>query len=167
MKKILLLVATLATTTAFANHSFSVCYHNLTNETIMYNNSDINHNWANPGELVGEGKVAPNETKCFKNITDETMFSADYITFTIYKSEGENQFNRWVGIVNPGFTKPYVIAQDSVSTDKKEAKLKDHNNSGRDRYMLHIFINQDGKFTYSNNDDPKNPDGLITPYKFK
>ena len=167
MKKLLVSIVALTATSAFANHSFSVCYHNLTNDKIMYNNSGINHNWANPGELVGSGEVAAHETKCFKNITDETMLSADYITFTIFKTEGDNQFNRWVGIVNPGFTKPYVIAQGSVSTDKKEAKLTDHQQTGRDRYMLHIFINQDGTFGYSNNDDPKNANGIITPVKYK
>lgn len=165
MKKILFLIAALSATSAFAEHRFTVCYHNLSSTPVSYINDGISHKWKSRGELVGTGQVEPGATKCFAKIADETMFSTDYITFTLGKSEGDKTYTRWIGIANSGFARPFLFAQDAVET--KTGKLKDNTADGKDNYELHIFINQDGSFLYSNSKDPKDSENILTPRKFK
>lgn len=165
MKKVLLAIAALSASSAWAEHIFTVCYHNMSSTPVSYINDGVSHKWKNRGELVGSGQVAPNETKCFGKIRDETMFSTDYITFTLGKDEGEKTYTRWVGIANGGFSKPFVFAQDAVET--KTGKLLDNTNDGKDNYELHIYVRNDGTFMYSNSKDPSNTDLVITPRKFK
>ncbi|MBP9743121.1 MAG: hypothetical protein KBD37_07185, partial [Burkholderiales bacterium] len=125
----------------------------------------VSHKWKSRGELVGTGEVASGASKCFKKINDETMFSTDYITFTLGKEDGNKTYTHWVGIANPGFSKPYVIAQDAIETNT--GKLKDHTSDGHDNFELNIFIKNDGTFLYSNSRNPDDTDNVITPRKFK
>ncbi len=163
-KKIILVLAFFASNQAFAERIFTVCYHNLSATPVEYINNGISHKWKSRGELVGSGSVAGNATKCFKNIKDETIFSKDYITFTLGKDEGGENYTRFIGIVDSGFSKPYVFAQDAVDTNT--GKLSDNVSSGKDSYELHIFIKKDGNFIYSNSKDISKTDAYITPRKF-
>lgn len=165
MKKILFALAALSASSAWAEHVFTVCYHNLSSTPVSYINDGVSHKWKSRGQLSGSGQVAPNETKCFGSIKDETMFTTHYITFTLGKDEGTKTYTRWVGIANPGFSKPFIFAQDAVET--KTGKLVDNTNDGKDNYELNIFIKEDGTFLYSNSKDPSNTDAVLTPRKFK
>lgn len=157
MKKILLIIlAMCASYTVFAEHIFKVCYINQTNAAVQYLNDGISRKWKSRGELVGRGDVAPGETKCFGNIRDETIFSSDMITFTLN--------HKWFGIINPGFSRPYVISQDA--TEKKSGKLTDTTDDGRDNYSLYIFVVQDGEFVFSTSKDIKDQSSIIKPRKF-
>ncbi len=164
-KKIILVLAFFASSQAFAERIFTVCYHNLSSTPVEYINDGVSHKWKSRGELVGTGLVAAKETKCFKNIKDETIFSTDYITFTLGKNEGDQTYTRFVGIVDGAMTKPYVFAQDAVDTNT--GKLADNVRTGKDSYELHIFIKNDGSFVYSNSKDFSQTDAYITPRKFK
>ena len=164
-KRFILLLAFLGTANAFAERVFTVCYHNLSSTPVEYINDGVSHKWKSRGQLVGSGAVAPKETKCFKDIKDETIFSTDYITFTLGKDEGNQTYTRWVGIVDGAVTKPYVIAQNVVDTNT--GKLADNVDSGKDSYELHIFVKNDGTFIYSNSKDINDTDAYITPRKFK
>ena len=164
-KKIIVVMAFFASGSAFAEHVFTVCYHNLSSTPVEYINDGVSHNWKSRGELVGSGLVAAKETKCFKNIKDETIFSTHYITFTLGKDEGPQIYTRFVGIGHGAMTKPYVFAQDAVDTNT--GKLADKVSTGKDSYELHIFIKNDGSFVYSNSKDFNQTDAYITPRKFK
>ncbi len=164
-KKILVAIAALTASSAWAEHIFTICYHNLSTSPVSYINDGVSHKWKSRGELTGSGEVAPKETKCFSKIKDETLFTTHYITFTLGKDEGEKTYTRWVGIANSGFSKPFVFAQDAVET--KTGKLADNKSNGKDNFELNIFIKSDGTFTYSNSKDINNTDAIITPRKFK
>ena len=164
-KGLFIALATLSATSAWADHRYTVCYHNQTNSPIYYINDGISHKWENRGELVGSGQVAANADKCFGGIIDETMFSTDYITFTLGKEEGNNTYTRWVGIVQPAFGKAYVIAQGATVTNG--GKLVDNTSSGKDTHELHVFVKQDGNIIYSNSKDFKDTAAYIEPRFFK
>ncbi len=165
LKKLLLVLVILGSTPAWAEHMFTVCYHNLSSTPVSYINDGVSHKWKNRGELVGTGQVAPSQTKCFSNIKDETIFTTHYITFTLGKDEGDKTYTRWVGIAHGAFSKPFVFAQDATETNT--GKLIDNKSSGKDSYQVHIFINNDGSFLYSNSKDPNDADAAIIPRKFK
>ena len=165
MKKILLALAALSASSAWAEHVFTVCYHNISTTPVSYINDGVSHKWKSRGELAGSGQVAPNETKCFTNIKDETLFTTHYITFTLGKDDGSKSYTRWIGIADPGFSKPFIFAQDAVET--KTGKLSDNTSDGKDNFELNIFVKSDGSFVYSNSKDINNTDAIITPRKFK
>ncbi len=150
---------------SFAGHYFKVCYHNQTSSVVYYINDGISHKWQKRGELVGSGQIAANSEKCFGDIKDETMFSTDYITFTLGRSNGKKTYTNWTGIVVPAFSKPYVIAQNA--TAKKGGVLYDNTSDGHNNYQLHIFIEPDGKIIYSNSGDFTDTSSYITPRFFK
>jgi hypothetical protein len=104
-----------------------------------------------PWRIIGAG-----ETKCFGNIKDETMFSTDMITFYVN--------NKWFGIVNPAFSRPYVISQDAV--EKKGGKLTDNTKNGHDDYSLYINVMADGSFVLSNSPDQDDQTQVIQARKF-
>ena len=157
MKKIMFLMLMMgASCTAFAEHIFRVCYINKTTGSVPYLNDGISRKWKSRGELVGSGDLAPGEKKCFGNIKDETVFATDMITFTLN--------HKWFGIMNPGFSRPYVIAQDA--TEKKGGKLNDNTDDGRDNYKLYIFVMQDGSFVLSTNKDINDETSIIKARKF-
>lgn len=157
MKKLLIfLIAVSCSYSAFAEHIFKVCYVNQSAGTVPYINNGLSRKWKNRGELVGNGELKPGETKCFGNITDETMFSTDMITFYLN--------NKWFGIVNPAFSRPYIISQDA--TEKKGGKLSDSTKDGRDNYSLYINVMTDGSFVLSNTDDQKDQSQIVVPRKF-
>ncbi len=164
-KKAMLVLVFFVSTEAFAERMFKVCYHNLSSTPVEYINDGVSHKWKSRGELVGTGAVAAKATKCFKGIKDETIFSTDYITFTLGKDDGSQNYTRFVGIVDGAMTKPYIFAQDAV--DNNTGKLADNVNMGKDSYELHIFIKNDGSFIYSNSKDFNETDAYITPRKFK
>lgn len=164
-KKLLLLLAFLGLTQAFAERIFTVCYHNLSSTPVVYINDGVSHKWKSRGTLVGTGSVAPKATKCFKDIKDETIFSTDYITFTLGKDKGSQTYTRYVGIVDGAITKPYVFSQNAVDTNT--GKLADNKDTGKDSYELHIFVKNDGTFVYSNSKDISDTEAYITPRKFK
>lgn len=157
MKKVILLLGALsASYCAFAEHVFKVCYVNQSASTVPYINNGISRKWKSRGELVGSGQLTPGEKKCFGNIKDETMFSSDMITFYLN--------NKWFGIINPGFSHPYVISQDA--TMKKGGKLVDNTKNGRDNYDLYIFVMKDGSFILSSSENITDPSNIIQPRKF-
>ena len=158
MKKLLLVCAFLSTSLpAFAKHLFTVCYVNKSSNNISYINNGISRKWKERGELVGDGTITPGQSKCFGKMMDETVFSSDIITFYVN--------NKWFGIVNPGFAKPYVIAQDA--TAKSGGKLIDNTNDGVDNYSLYINVMPDNSFLLSNVQDSSDIANLITPRRFK
>ena len=165
MKKVLFALAALSTSSAWAEHVFTVCYHNLSSTSLGYINDGVSHKWKSRGELVGTGSVAPKQTKCFSDIRDETIFSTDYITFTLGKDQGSKTYSRWVGIADGAMTSPFVFSQDAVET--KTGKLADNQSTGKDSYELHIFAKNDGTFVYSNSKDIEDTDAVVTPRKFK
>lgn len=154
------MIATIACHFANAKHHFSICYHNQTNSNISYNNDGISKKWLHRGELVGSGVLNSRQSKCFAGIEDETVFSFDYITFYIN--------GKWIGVVNTGFKKPYVVTQDAVSTSSKDGKLPHAIISGKDIYTLNIHIvNKDGGVILSGDSNPKMIASYITPRVFK
>jgi hypothetical protein len=164
--KILMFVTLiLCSISAFAKHNFTVCIHNNTTNQISYDNNGLKHKWKENGQLVGTGTISTNTIKCFGGIADETLFSKDYITFNINTQTGGTSNTHWVGIVNPGFSAPYLVAQDA--TNKKGGKLTDHTASGKDVFALHVFVNQDGTFNYSNSEDINDASNKIEPRKLK
>lgn len=169
--KIQALFVTLAicgTTSAWADHRYTVCYHNQTNSAIYYINDGISHKWKTRGEFVGSGEIKANTDKCFGGIADETMFSTDYITFTLGKEAEDGSgttYTRWGGIVHPAFSKSYVIAQNATAT--KGGKLTDNTSSGKDTYELHVFVTPGNKIIYSNSSDFKDTSQYIEPRFFK
>lgn len=154
-KLILVLIALFLSYGAFAEHFFKVCYINKTEGTVPYVNSGISRSWKNRGELVGNGSLAAGETKCFDQIKDETILLKHWITFTVN--------NKWFGIVNWTFSRPYTIAQDS--TEKSGGKLYDATNDGRDNYELHIFVMKDS-FVLRTGKDDTDPSNIIKPRKY-
>lgn len=142
---------------AFAKHLFNICYVNKSNANISYINNGISHKWKERGELVGDGSVTPGQTKCFGKIMDETIFSSDILTFYVN--------NKWFGIVNSGFSKPYVIAQDA--TEKSGGKLLDNTNDGIDNFSLYINVMPDNSFLLSNVADTTDLANIVVPRKFK
>lgn len=165
-KKTLLAIAACgAVSTAFADHNFTVCYHNQTPTPIYYINDGISHKWKTRGELIGSGQVDGNSSKCFARISDETMFSTDYITFTLGKEDGNNTYTRWVGIVVPAFAKPYVIAQSATAT--KGGIMLDNTKDGKDNYQLHLFVEPDGTLVFSGSSDFKDTSSYLEPRFFK
>jgi len=159
MKKLFTCFIALGVTSAsWADHTFKVCYYNQTNAIIPYNNEGLSHKWKSRGELVSNGFINPKENKCFGKIVDETMLFTDYITFSVA--------NKWIGIVNPGLAKPYIIAQDAKA--KKGGKLTDDTKDGKDNYMLNIFVTENG-LIYNNGHDPRDQcqNDIIIPRKFK
>ena len=164
MKRILLVLTMLIATSVWAEHIFKVCYHNLSDDTLYYINEGPSHKWNNRGELVGNGVLKAKEERCFGNITDETIFSSDYITFTVGKEHGDKVKTKWVGIANTAFTMPYVFVQDS--TERTGGKLLDDTNDGKDNYELHIFVNNDGNIIFSNSSNLEDTDKIIKPRKF-
>ena len=148
----------IASGTAFAKHNFVVCYYNQTNTVVPYNNDGISKKWLTRGELVGSGTLNAGQSKCFSGIADETIFSSDYITFSVA--------NKWVGIVNAGFKKPYAIAQDATATTN--GKIPHAVIKGHDTYSLNIHImNDNGEIILSKSSDPKVTSDYIIPRKFK
>ena len=150
---------------AVANHKFTVCYHNNTANSVLYDNDGITHKWKNRGQLVGSGELATGATKCFGNIVDETIFSTDYLTFSIEEKLNNVSKTRWIGIANSGFSRPYIVAQDAKST--KNGKLVDHKVDGNDNYVLHVFLQPDGSIVYSNVDSVTDTSAQITPRLLK
>jgi hypothetical protein len=159
LKKILVICVTVfISSAALAEHFFTVCYINYSNKAVGYNNSGYERKWKNRGELIGTGVLGFNETKCFKKISDETIFSTDMMSFTV---DGE-----WFGIVNPGFSHPYVVASYATAdTKKKQSKLIDNTKDGRDNYQLYVHIMQDKTFVLSNSADVTDSSQIIKPYK--
>ncbi len=158
IKTTLTVLMTLFASTTFAKHHFNVCLYNQTDTKIPYNNEGISKKWLSRGELVGAGLLNAKEHKCFHNIEDETIFSLDYITFTVA--------GKWLGIVNSGFKKPYLITQDAVAT--KGGQIPHYIIKGKDYYNLNIHImNATGEMIYSANDDYTVANEHITPRKFK
>ncbi len=158
MKKLLLICAGVCLSlNVFAAHVFTVCYANQSKSNISYINNGISHKWEKRGELVGNGDVSPGQTKCFGNIIDETIFSSDILTFYVN--------NRWFGIVNPGFSRPYVIAE--YATAKRGGKLTDNTSDGVDNYALYINVMPDGSFVLSNVKDVTDQANIIVPRRFK
>jgi hypothetical protein len=158
MKKLsAVLISLVVASNAFAKHYFNVCYMNWTKAPITYNNNTPTLKWADRAELLGSGTIEPNTNKCFLAV-DETIFSTDYATFYVD--------NKWYGVVNSGFRKPYAIAQDATSTDKKAAKLGQKVDATKhDQYYLYVHVTNDGT-KLSKSEDPKDTDSYITPAKF-
>jgi hypothetical protein len=157
MKKILVALLSMSISCyAFAEHVFKVCYVNKSESSVHYINDGISHKWKSRGELIGNGKLAVGETKCFANIKDETIFSSDMITFTIN--------NKWFGIVNPGFARPYVISQDA--TEKKGGKLVAIKSEFKDSYPLYVFIMNNGIFILRTSENADDDSSIIYPRRF-
>lgn len=153
MKKslLLVLVSTAISGTAFAIHNFNICYYNNTNHAITYNNDGVLHKWKHKGTLEGSGTIAANEHKCFV-ASDETIFTSHYKTFYVN--------NKWYGIVNPGFSKPYVVSQGATNTSG--AKLEEEHGSAEDNYNLSLLVSDTG-VSILNSSDPKSSGPFITP----
>ncbi len=157
MKKSLIVLMSIVASASWAKHYFNVCYYNLGTKTAKYNNDGITRNWKDRGTLFGAGDIKAGQNKCFQ-ASDETMFLTHYVTFYVN--------NKWVGIVNPGFSKAYAIGQDAVA--KKGGKLGNNvDNSGHDQYSLNILIMGDGTNILSSASDPKDSASYITPRMFK
>lgn len=162
MKKILLFLACLTSSIySFAAHHFTVCLHNETNNTVSYNNNGISHKWKSRGELTKTGNILSNSQKCFSDVTDETIFTTHYITFTFN--------NTWFGIANPSsFSRPYVIAQ--YATNTKGGKIPFKIENGKDKFVVHIHaVNKHPGFVITSSGNINDTDSLniITPRKFK
>ena len=157
MKKSLLVLLVAASSLASAKHYFNICYYNWSKSPVTYNNEGITHKWKDRGTLVGSGTIMPEQNKCFQ-ASDETMFITHYITFYVN--------NTWFGATDPGFTKPYAIAQQATAT--KGGKLANHvDNAGHDQYNLNVHIMSNGENILSASNDPKDSDDIITPRLFK
>lgn len=155
MKKLLIILLSFAATSpAWAEHFFNVCYYNTSKAAVSYNNDGIHHLWKHIDTLTGSGTVDPQQNKCFTT-ADETIFRSHYITFYVN--------NKWYGIVNPGFSRPYAIAQDA--TAKKGTNISHQIDAGHDEYNLNVLITDDGVIL-SGVSDPKNTDAVITPAVF-
>jgi hypothetical protein len=137
MKKLIFILVAISTSySVLAEHIFKVCYTNQSDATVPYINNGISRKWKNRGELVGSGNLASGETKCFDKIRDETIIMTHMITFYVN--------NKWFAIMDSAFSRPYISAQDA--TEKKDGKLIDTTDDGRDNYELDIFVNKDGTF---------------------
>lgn len=153
---LLVLPFLLLSSLTFAEHNFSICYYNQTNIPVVYVNNGIGHLWKSRGNFMGDGTLNAGESKCFDKIVDETLFRAHYTTFSIDRI--------WIGIVNPPFSSPYIIAQNAVA--KNGGKLIDDTKNGRDNYNLHVFVTSNG-IVYSNSSDINDKDSILVPRKFK
>jgi len=157
-KKILILFITIfSSSVATAAHYFTLCYVNHSDKKVGYNNAGYEHKWTDRGECVGSGFLQPLETKCFRNIKDETIVSTDMITFTID--------SQWFGIVNPWHTQPYIVS--GYATAKKGGKLLVNTKNGRENYKVYINIMPDKSFILSNDEDLSDKSQIITPRKHK
>ena len=137
IKKITILSLGLLANVTFAKHYFNLCYYNQTNESIAYNNggNTKSSNWitkdsfANRGTIVGEGIIQPNTNKCFQ-ATDETLIFSHKLTFIIH--------NKLYSIVNPAFSKPYVIGQNAEIKSKGTLGYN-VDQKAREQYYLYVY----------------------------
>ncbi len=157
MKKSLVLLMSLAASASWAKHYYNVCYYNWSNSPVSYNNDGITHKWKDRATLTGSGEIVAGQNKCFQT-NDETMFITHYVTFYVN--------NKWYGVTDPGFTKPYAIAQGA--TAKKGGKLGNKvDGSGHDQYNLNVHVMTNGETILSSSKDPKDTDDVIIPRLFK
>ncbi len=159
MKKILLVLFCISITQAWAEHYFNVCYYNWTKSSVSYNNNGVHHKWKQPDPLVGSnssGEIPAGDFKCFKGFADETIFTKHYITFYVN--------NKWFGIVNPGFSRPYAISQDAQNT--KGGRLFEHVVGGKDNYDLFVHVKDDGSIILSGSKDLNDETMYIVPQHF-
>lgn len=160
MKQLLitLLLTIAGTSYAFQTITFKVCYNNWSKHPISYNNKGITSRWDNPGELVGTGVVAPGDSKCFNQITDNANLYQwpfpDYITFYLN--------NKWYGIVNHVFMTPFVVAADATNT--KGAQLSAQNSS-KTEYILYVHVKNNQTVILSNSSNLNEESQYITPRK--
>ncbi len=154
MKKLLLILG-LSAGISFAAHHFNVCYYNWSNSPINYNNNGIKYKWKARETLAGSGKVESGQKVCFTT-KDETMMFSHVITFYVN--------NKWIGIVNPAFARPYVIAEDATSKSHKDGKLQQSVDvAGQEQCNLNVHILNDGSQILSTGNDPKDITSRITP----
>ncbi len=149
----------LITGMAFAHHRFTICYHDQSDVPLSYKNNVKVNNWKNLGEFIGEGKVDPGETKCFKNLVDENFISSHSVKFEVTIANISHE----LALVNSWFSRPYLAMDDANNTDKKKSRLKADKSSGEDEFNLHVFINKDKTLTFSNSDDLSKSQDIIEP----
>ncbi len=166
IKKITILLLSLIANVTFAKHYFNLCYYNQTKEPIAYNNGidTKSSNWitkdsfAHRGTVVGEGMVQPNTNKCFE-ATDETLMFSHKLTFIIH--------NKLYSIVNPPFSKPYVMSQNATVKSKGTIGNK-VDQDAREQYYLYIYIvnpreEEENSITLSSSADFNDTSAYITP----
>ncbi len=157
MKKSLILLMSLAASASWAKHFYNICYYNWSNNPVSYNNDGIKHKWKERDSLKGAGEILPGKDACFKT-SDETMFLTHYVTFYVN--------NKWYGVTNPGFSKPYAIAQGATAT--KGGKLSNNvDGTGHDQYNLNVHVMNESDTFLSSSKDPKDTEDIITPRLFK
>ena len=149
----------LVTGVAFAHHRFTVCYHNLSKVDLLYKNNVKVDNWKNLGEFTGEGTVLPGETKCFKNLVDETIFKTHSIKFEVTADNVSHE----IGIVDSWFSRPYLTMDDANNTDKRKSKFIADRSSGEEEFTLHVFENSDKTLQFSNSDDLTKTSDILIP----
>ncbi len=157
-KRLLLaIIATIATSSTWAAHHFKVCYYNYSSSNISYNNNGGSVRWKDRGELKNSGILAANAGKCFLNIIDETIFRTDSISFYVHGKK--------ISIVNPGFSKPYIMAQDADvdNLTRKKSHLIKNVKGGKENYNLNVFVMRDGSIVLSNSDNPEDQTNIIKP----
>ncbi len=158
MKKYFILLLAITSTSVFAAHHYNICYYNWSSSPVTYNNDGVSHSWKLKGSLKGTGTIAPKQNKCFNNVVDETLFTTHYITFYVN--------NKWLGVTNPGFAKPYAIAEGANATSGgKLYQVID--NAGQDNYILNVHILKNKSILLSGSNDPQDLDSVITPRKLK
>lgn len=155
--KLLLAFITTIATSVWASHNFKVCYYNYSPSSISYNNNGGSIRWKDRGELRDAGIIEPNSGKCFLDVTDETIFRTDSVSFYVHGKK--------ITIANPGFTKPYVMAQDAeVDTlTKKKSFLTKTIRNGKENFNLNVFVMRDGSIILSNSDNPEDQSSIIKP----
>ena len=161
MKKSLALLMAIVASSSFAKHYFNVCYYNWSNHPVGYNNGTDDKksnkiskdNFKDRGTMIGSGVIAVGQNKCFK-ATDETIFLSHRLSFVV-----DNQL---LSIVNPAFSKPYVVSQNA--TEKAKGTIGNQvDNNGHDQYYLNVHILDNNKLQLSSSTDPKNASGVIDP----
>ncbi|MBY0379423.1 MAG: hypothetical protein K2P99_03365 [Burkholderiales bacterium] len=160
MRKSLALLMAIAATSSFAKHFFHVCYCNLSNHSVGYNNGTgdkksnniSKDNFKDRGTMIGGGIIEVEQNKCFM-ATDETIFLSHRLSFIVH--------NQLLSIVNPAFSKPYVISQNATTKSKGTIGNQIDGN-GHEQYYLYVQIFND-KLQLSSNADPKNTSAVIEP----
>lgn len=161
MKKSIFLLMALAASSAWAKHYFNICYYNWSNHKIGYNNGSDDKkgnkvskdNFRDRGTVVGVGEIDANQNKCFQ-ASDETIFLPHRLSFVVA--------NQLFAVMNPAFSKPYVVSQNATTNSKGKIGNKVDGN-GHDQYYLDIHIMQDGQTVLSSSPDPKDTASYITP----
>lgn len=161
-KYLILCIVTVVSCNAWAKHYFNICYYNWTKHPIGYNNGATDKsgnkvskdNFKDRGTVVGSGYIDAEKNKCFY-AADETIFLSHKLSFIVS--------NQLLGIVDPAFSKPYVISQNATQSTSKSKLANSVDKGGHDQYYLNVHILPNYNVVLSSSHDPKNTSAYLEP----